>query len=38
MGIEEMFRDCKTGGYELEGTSLKGDRLITALPGVIPFS
>jgi hypothetical protein len=28
MGIEEMFRDCKTGGYALEGTSLKGDRLI----------
>ncbi|MEG3978996.1 IS4 family transposase [Microcoleus sp. herbarium8] len=28
MGIEEMFRDCKTGGYDLEGTSLKGDRLI----------
>ena len=23
MGIEEMFRDCKTGGYALEGTSLK---------------
>ncbi|MEG4812715.1 hypothetical protein QUA82_35130 [Microcoleus sp. F8-D3] len=28
MGIEEMFRDCQTGGYDLEGTSLKGDRLI----------
>ena len=28
MVIEEMFRDCKTGGYNLEGTSLKGDRLI----------
>ena len=28
MGIEEMFRDCKTGGYDLEGTSLKGNRLI----------
>jgi hypothetical protein len=28
MGIEEMFRDCKTGGYNIEGTSLKGDRLI----------
>ena len=28
MGIEEMFRDCKTGGYDLEGTSLKGERLI----------
>ncbi|MEG4528508.1 IS4 family transposase [Microcoleus sp. C2D2] len=28
MGIEEMFRDCKTGGYNLEGTSLKGERLI----------
>jgi hypothetical protein len=31
MGIEEMFRDCKTGGYDLEGTSLKGDRLINML-------
>jgi hypothetical protein len=28
MGIEEMFRDYKTGGYNLEGTSLTGDRLI----------
>jgi hypothetical protein len=28
MGIEEMFRDCKTGGYNIEGTGLKGDRLI----------
>ena len=31
MGIEEMFRDCKTGGYELEGTSLKGNRLINMI-------
>ncbi|MEG4602640.1 hypothetical protein QUA86_34800 [Microcoleus sp. F6_B6] len=31
MGIEEMFRDCKTGGYELEGTSLKGNRLINII-------
>jgi len=23
-----MFRDYKTGGYNLEGTSLTGDRLI----------
>lgn len=23
-----MFRDCKTGGYNLEGTGLKGERLI----------
>ena len=28
MRIEEMFRDCKTGGYNLEGSSLRGDRLI----------
>jgi len=28
MGIEEMFRDCKTGGYNIEGTGLRGDRLI----------
>ncbi|WP_242716083.1 IS4 family transposase [Microcoleus vaginatus] len=31
MGIEEMFRDCKTGGYDLEGTSLKGNRLINMI-------
>jgi len=31
MGIEEMFRDCKTGGYDLEGTSLKGKRLINMI-------
>ncbi|MEG4006368.1 hypothetical protein QUA41_11795 [Microcoleus sp. Pol11C1] len=23
MGIEEMFRDCKSGGYNLEGTGLR---------------
>jgi hypothetical protein len=28
MGIEEMFRDCKTGGYNIEGTGLRGNRLI----------
>jgi hypothetical protein len=28
MGIEEMFRDCKTGGYNLEGSGLRGDKLI----------
>jgi hypothetical protein len=27
-GIEEMFRDYKTGGYNIEGTGLKGERLI----------
>ena len=31
MGIEEMFQDCKTGGYNLEGTSLKGNRLINMI-------
>ena len=31
MGIEEMFRDCKTVGYDLEGTSLKGNRLINII-------
>ncbi|MEG4208285.1 IS4 family transposase [Microcoleus sp. Pol7_A1] len=31
MGIEEMFRDCKKGGYDLEGTSLKGNRLINMI-------
>ena len=28
MGIEEMFRDWKSGGYNLEGSGLRGDRLI----------
>ena len=27
MGIEEMFRDCKSGGYSLESTGLRGKRL-----------
>jgi len=27
MGIEEMFRDCKSGGYNLESTGLRGSRL-----------
>ena len=27
MGIEQMFRDCKSGGYNLEGTGLRGERL-----------
>ena len=26
-----MFRDYKTGGYNIEGTSLKGDRLINMI-------
>ena len=28
IGIEEMFRDCKSGRYNLEGGGLRGDRLI----------
>ena len=31
MGIEEMFRDCKKGVYDLEETSLKGNRLINMI-------
>jgi hypothetical protein len=27
-GIEEMFRDFKKGGYNLEGTNVTGDRLV----------
>ena len=27
MGIEEMFRNCKSGGYSLESTGLRGERL-----------
>jgi Transposase DDE domain len=26
--IEEMFKDCKSGGYNLEGTNVEGDRLV----------
>ncbi len=28
MGIEESYLDCKTGGYNLEGSGLRRDRLI----------
>src|SRR5918998_1060054 len=28
MGIDEMFRNYKTGAYNIEGTGLKGERLI----------
>jgi len=28
MKIKEMFRDCKKGGYNLEGSGLRGERLI----------
>ena len=28
MGIEEMFRDCKTGGYNLDASGLRGEILI----------
>ncbi len=28
MGIKEIFRDCKSGGYNLEGSGLRGDTLI----------
>ncbi|WPF87251.1 IS4 family transposase [Cyanobacterium aponinum AL20118] len=31
MGIEEMFRDFKLGGYNLESTKVEGDRLIALL-------
>jgi hypothetical protein len=31
MGIEEMFRDYKSGGYYLEGTGLKGQRLMVLI-------
>jgi hypothetical protein len=31
MGIEEMFRDCKTGGYNIEGTGLRGERLLKVI-------
>lgn len=30
-GIEEMFRDCKSGGYNLEGTGVADERLITMI-------
>jgi hypothetical protein len=28
MGIEESYLDCKTGGYNIEGTGLREERLI----------
>ena len=28
LGIEAMFRDCKTGGYNLEGSKASPDRLV----------
>ncbi len=28
MGIEEKFRDCKSGCYNQEGSGLRGERLI----------
>lgn len=31
MGIEEMFRDDKRGGYNLEGTGLEGKRLMAKI-------
>jgi hypothetical protein len=31
MGIEEMFRDFKSGGYELEATKVTGERLIALI-------
>jgi hypothetical protein len=31
MGIEEMFRDFKKGGYNLEGTKLDGKRLLSLI-------
>ena len=31
MGIEEMFRDWKKGGYNLEGTKLTGKRFISMM-------
>jgi hypothetical protein len=31
MGIKEMFRDYKSGGYYLEGTGLKGQRVIALI-------
>jgi hypothetical protein len=31
MGIEELFRDCKSGGYHLEETGLEGTRLMALL-------
>jgi hypothetical protein len=31
MGIEEMFLDYKSGGYYLEGTDLRGQRLMVLM-------
>ncbi len=37
MGIEEMFRDFKKGGYNLESTGLEAERLL-ALVLLITFA
>jgi hypothetical protein len=37
MGIEEMFRDFKKGGYNLESTGIRGERLL-ALVLLITFA
>lgn len=39
MGIEEMFRDFKLGGYNIEGTQVSGERLIALiLLGTLAYS
>ncbi|WP_013335058.1 IS4 family transposase [Gloeothece verrucosa] len=39
MGIEEMFRDFKLGGYNIEGTQVTGERLIALiLLGTLAYS
>ena len=39
MGIEEMFRDFKLGGYNIEGTQVTGNRLIALiLVGTLAYS
>ncbi|WP_445245538.1 hypothetical protein [Microcoleus sp. OTE_8_concoct_300] len=38
MGIEEMFRDCKTGGYDLEGTSTARRKYTDYICGRITYS
>ena len=36
-GIEAMFKDCKTGGYNLEGSKTSSDRLIRLIILIAAF-
>jgi hypothetical protein len=35
MGIEAMFKDCKSGGYNLEGSRANNQRLTNLFYGLL---